>query len=883
MAYQVPKRILEDGAEIQIDKINNTCRRRTLDMVKSVLKDEYEEVMQDPVFGPILAILDNKLMYSGKIIHSFICKQLKVSKLHELWFLFAKRPLRFSMQEFHAVTGLKFKDEPDIDFEDWKDDKGFWSVVLKQNRKINLLSIRTEQLKVCNKWTYVDRVRLVYLCIIQGYLIARDDRVHIPHQYIRLVMDFEKMRMFPWGLHAFDDLVDSIHKATKDLHLKNSYVLDGFSIAFQIWVMEAIPDIGTMVGKKINKNITKVRCRNWKGSGKVSYQDISSLESHFNKADLFPFISATGNNDVILDDQFLREDEKTDERVDRIVAMINQDWSQFVWEVHALPRNVDMSDEEDRVAVKDVTETHVEESTNVEEPAVVARRGKRKINDPGAESRKKQLLCQRASEQNIGVSGELKNFIEGLFTSSFNSLKELVQKDIQERFDKVDKEMSQLKEVVSQIPGPSDTMTKERASEIPCPSATMGKDQEKSQQTPCPSPAKEKGKGKAKSVVPPTVRRSPRRTRKVTETETEDMMDFLENLSQSSKNGVMGTQEYLQNAMGKLSQVSHVDGFDPSQQFDLEEEAELITPLSSSSPANWKKLSLKDTELPEDRVNDKDHSLVFVPEESWVKLMEWSSTSKQDLKIGPSMFTTELASRVMGPAIWVQNQEIDAMMFLFTERTTLRRWKPTKVAFMTCMFSNQIKTSFQEFRKDRKKWEVSELLHQYGSGELPAHGRTGLMWDLDVTRMYVPLNVGKHWISMCVDFVSRSIEVFDCEGLKYTKEIEPFAVLIPRIVKAVQSSKSRHQHLVKQYTVSYAPMPFLLNKSGCDCGVYALKHIECHLLGFDISLVNDDNIREARQKIAYDLWEAANDPVLTSRMAQFIPPKTITNPLVELE
>ncbi|KAL0741078.1 hypothetical protein Bca4012_082591 [Brassica carinata] len=146
--------------------------------------------------------------------------------------------------------------------------------------------------------------------------------------------------------------------------------------------------------------------------------------------------------------------------------------------------------------------------------------------------------------------------------------------------------MSQLKEVVSQIPGPSYTMTKERASEISCPSATMGKDQEKSQQTPCPSPAKEKGKGKAKSVVPPTVRRSPRRTRK---------------------------------------------GFDPSQQFDLEEEAELITPLSSSSPANWKKLSLKDTELPEDRVNDKDHSLVFVPEESWVKLMEWSSTSKHEI------------------------------------------------------------------------------------------------------------------------------------------------------------------------------------------------------------------------------------------------------------
>ena len=283
------------------------------------------------------------------------------------------------------MTGIKFRDEPDIDFEDWEDDKGFWSRVLKQNRKISLLSIRTEHLEVCNKWTYVDMVRLVYLCIIQGYLIAKDDRVSIPLEYIRLVMDFGKMRMFPWGLHAYDELIDSIRKATKDLHLKNSYVLDGFSIAFQIWVMEAIPDIGTMVGQKFNKNITKVRCRDWKGSGKVSYEDISSLESHFDKViifllfiicsvikiikfavsvcscqgELFSFLSASRNSDVIDSDQFFREDEKNDERVGRIVALINakHDWSEFEWEVHALPRNVELSDSEEGVDVGDVTET----------------------------------------------------------------------------------------------------------------------------------------------------------------------------------------------------------------------------------------------------------------------------------------------------------------------------------------------------------------------------------------------------------------------------------------------------------------------------------------------------------------------------------------------
>ena len=98
---------------------------------------------------------------SGSIVKSAL-----VSKLHELWFIFAKRPLRFSMQEFYDVTGLKFKEEPDVDFNNWKSDREFWSTVLKENRKMNLLIIRDELLKVCNEWTYVDRVMLVYSALV---------------------------------------------------------------------------------------------------------------------------------------------------------------------------------------------------------------------------------------------------------------------------------------------------------------------------------------------------------------------------------------------------------------------------------------------------------------------------------------------------------------------------------------------------------------------------------------------------------------------------------------------------------------------------------------------------------------------------------------------
>ena len=71
----------------------------------------------------------------------------------------------------------------------------------------------------------------------------------------------------------------------------------------------------------------------------------------------------------------------------------------------------------------------------------------------------------------------------------------------------------------------------------------------------------------------------------------------------------MGTQEYVQEAVGNLSQASHVRGFDPSQKSSPEEAVEISTPLSSFKPADYKTLSLKDN-LPEDRVNDIDYSLV---------------------------------------------------------------------------------------------------------------------------------------------------------------------------------------------------------------------------------------------------------------------------------
>uniref|UniRef100_A0A0D3A0N7 Ubiquitin-like protease family profile domain-containing protein n=1 Tax=Brassica oleracea var. oleracea TaxID=109376 RepID=A0A0D3A0N7_BRAOL len=96
-------------------------------------------------------------------------------------------------------------------------------------------------------------------------------------------------------------------------------------------------------------------------------------------------------------------------------------------------------------------------------------------------------------------------------------------------------------------------------------------------------------------------------------------------------------------------------------------------------------------------------------------------------------------------------------MYVFRERTTLKRWNVDRVAFMTCVFSDLIAKDYQNFCKGIKKYTMDPLLLQYGKGELPSHGRTRMLWNVDVDQMYVPVWVKcNHWIALCISFVTRN-------------------------------------------------------------------------------------------------------------------------------
>ncbi|KAF8113320.1 hypothetical protein N665_0051s0015 [Sinapis alba] len=188
--------------------------------------------------------------------------------------------------------------------------------------KISLMSAKLQYLQQYHKWSHVDMIKLIYLTVITSVLMANDEKIHISHKYIKLVMDIEKLRMYPWGLES------------KKLKNKTSYVLDEFTYAFHIWIMEAISDFGKMLGKKKDKEFIGPRCENWIGAAKISYKHIIQLESLFeSRCTLHPNISASRYEGMLLDVAFLRDDELTGERVDYMLELITKHhkWTTSMW------------------------------------------------------------------------------------------------------------------------------------------------------------------------------------------------------------------------------------------------------------------------------------------------------------------------------------------------------------------------------------------------------------------------------------------------------------------------------------------------------------------------------------------------------------------------
>ncbi|KAG2308704.1 hypothetical protein Bca52824_028452 [Brassica carinata] len=139
---------------------------------------------------------------------------------------------------------------------------------------------------------------------------------------------------------------------------------------------------------------------------------------------------------VLLATDFVQKDEKKDERVDRILDMINSkhDWNKHVW------------------GVKEATNSEFEESGEEkgEDQTADTERGENSHVagnvDGTADSRKKNVLCHLAASSKGNIDTDMKNFLEDLVQASFTTFGEKFCQQFSDRLGKIEAEVTQLQD-----------------------------------------------------------------------------------------------------------------------------------------------------------------------------------------------------------------------------------------------------------------------------------------------------------------------------------------------------------------------------------------------------------------------------------------------------
>ena len=179
-----------------------------IDKIKSILSKEFQnEFRRWPQLGRLLD-LPTTGKFCGTLAHQLLLRRIKCKKYKEIWFLLNGKPLRFSLNEFVLITGLYTKGTPS--------EKKI-AAQKKNNRLINKYWSNRRGVTVDDVYTTLhelqsantdDRVKLAFVYLLTGFLLARDSKTAIPTWIFSFADDLKFFDKFPWGKICYNHLIE---------------------------------------------------------------------------------------------------------------------------------------------------------------------------------------------------------------------------------------------------------------------------------------------------------------------------------------------------------------------------------------------------------------------------------------------------------------------------------------------------------------------------------------------------------------------------------------------------------------------------------------------------------------------------------------------------
>ncbi|ESQ50208.1 hypothetical protein EUTSA_v10002183mg [Eutrema salsugineum] len=764
VASEFPRRLYTKGFEPAPDKSIGYYADdyRLVPALKSALEeDEWEEIYESPL-GVFLKFHELDFGWASRLVHHMLTFQIVCKQRYEIWSLIVEE-----------ITGLNCRYVDDLALTD----------LMGVDAESGPSTIEIiEACSNCSSWSRDDRLRLGYLGIYAGFIVATRPGSSTNVNHARLVMDLKGFKEFPWGRIAFQHLINSV----KEKDLSKNIHIEGFVQALQVWVYYALPDFAAEFGEPLPNVTEEPLLLAYKGSRgrknvKANMLKQARIQSCVAKdlADMFP----------------VWDDDEQDPDIVKIVNALHD--PNFKFSKNHWP-------------LEGVLGAHI----------VKSKAGKRSL--PSDESSRKRPCTASASaasfvgDQGVGVVATMKAHFDQCFksfsTKMMNGLGSC-EKQIKLLTEKVES----VERAVEELTTGSAKHTEEEPTQQ---QGTGSKKHEGSNSEKDDAPMKANvyvgacesvnapgdAKGKKAAVneeeaPEPSICEIDPKTCDVDfdavalakNAKAREAAQLVARATSARHRQLAATQKspFLGNSTAKTiipSSASHsgrARGYDPFDQTGVRAKHTTLMNFIKSNPL---------------------HSFLIFPNEQHMEA--YINLLRLRLSKHPEWFVSD------------------------------------RICFLNSMFATVWRHDYEAFKQSEPNVDGSGKLlppgaYSYYTGELPIYCQTKKTWAYDVDYLYSMLHIREdHWVAIWVSFVKKHITVWDSHAAtkhasdeQIAEAVEPLAVMIPYLLQTCAPEDDKWRFPCTPFTHSRVPGTEIpQNIQSGDCGVYCLKYIECHAL-----------------------------------------------------
>ncbi|KAJ4714993.1 Phospholipase-like protein [Melia azedarach] len=250
--------------------VTTLSKSKKLNEILGKLTKTQRRLFKQSCFGHFLDL--QSLGFSGNLVHKILLHEVETDgDEQEMWFLVGEMPMRFSHMEFALITGLRFGTYPDVDVDSHRLKDLYFG--LKPSPTLDDIDIAFHALDFTSI-DDVDAVKVMLYYLLERVVIGRAGRYLADLWLMSLVDDLDEFNRYPWGSVSWRYIYRSLSRALRgqagQYRVKKAeaeaegktystkYNVDGFPLAFQIWIYEVLPSVGREFARCTNQRLPRM-------------------------------------------------------------------------------------------------------------------------------------------------------------------------------------------------------------------------------------------------------------------------------------------------------------------------------------------------------------------------------------------------------------------------------------------------------------------------------------------------------------------------------------------------------------------------------------------------------------------------------------------------